>query len=248
LKAIKSLFRRHDTKNVNADIYSHYVALGDSMSTDDYPGEGKGAASLLYKNQDLVHPEFKSFDLKTVCPGIKFQSLALDGATSAHVLHHQLEKIKVPRNEKILITLTAGGNDILSGEDADTVVSRLEIIVNTLSREFPKGDLIVGTIYDPTDGVKDLFGPFRDMTREYEILKIVNGTIQQLGERPNVRVADVYSHFLGHGSYCKDSDNPYHQKDDPSLWFVLTIEPNVRGAHEIRRLFWNSLNPEIPLP
>jgi lysophospholipase L1-like esterase len=240
LKRISSLFRTEPHK----DGYSHYVGLGDSISTDDYPGEDRGAISLLYKNQDNLYPEFHGRDLKTSHPGIKLQSLALDGATTAHVLHHQLGKIKAPTNHRTLFTLTAGGNDILLGEDAEAVVNRLEIIVNLISKNFPRSDLILGTIYDPTDGVKDLFEDKRDMTREYEILKIVNARIEEFGEDSNVRVVDIYSHFLGHGSHCKDPYNPYHKNEDPSLWYVLTIEPNSRGGHEVRRLFWKAIHPD----
>ena len=214
------------------------------MSIDDYPGKDKGAVSLLYRNQDTLFPEFQGRDLKTLYPEIQFQNLALDGATTIHVLHEQLGRIKAPRDQRTLFTLTAGGNDILLGQDANAIVNRLEIIVNKIIREYPHCDLIIGTIYDPTDGVKDLFEDGRDMTREYEILTIVNETIRQFGKHSNVSVIDIYSHFLGHGSHCKDSNNPYYKPEDPSLWYVLTIEPNIRGAHEIRRLFWKALHPE----
>jgi hypothetical protein len=218
------------------------------MSTDDYPGVDKGAVALLYRNQDHFYPDFHGRDLKTLYSGIQFQNLALDGATTVHVLHNQLEKIKAPADGKILFTLTAGGNDILLGEEADAIVNRLEIIVSRITREFPNSKLILGTIYDPTDGVKDLFEDGRDISREYAILKIVNEAISRFGEKSNVSVIDIYSHFIGHGSHCKDPENPYHHKEDPSLWYVLTIEPNVRGAHEIRRLFWKALHPEDVLP
>jgi lysophospholipase L1-like esterase len=243
LKRISSLFQSEP----NTNGYSYYVGLGDSISTDDYPGEDRGAISLLYKNQDELYPNFRGRDLRSIYPGIKFQSLALDGATTAHVLHHQLEKIKAPHNQRSLFTLTAGGNDILSGEDAEDVVNRLEIIVKTITRNFPQSDLIIGTIYDPTDGVLDLFEDGRDITREYEILKIVNARIEEFGKNSNVRVVDIYSHFLGHGSHCKDPNNPHHKKEDSSLWYVLTIEPNSRGAHEVRRLFWKALHPDNDL-
>jgi hypothetical protein len=52
---------------------------------------------------------------------------------------------------------------------------------------------------------------------------------------------DIYSHFLGHGSHHGDSNNPHYHPDDPSYWYVQEIEPNARGAHEVRRLFWEAL-------
>jgi hypothetical protein len=64
--------------------FTHYVALGDSMSTDEYPtcdllqldavpGElvPAGAAALFYRNRDDLWPEFAGTDLATLCPGIE---------------------------------------------------------------------------------------------------------------------------------------------------------------------------------
>jgi len=73
-----------------APRFTHYVALGDSMSVDDYPGEGKGAASLLYRNQDHLYPDFAGRDLVTTCPGIELVILARDGATTVDIVHDQL--------------------------------------------------------------------------------------------------------------------------------------------------------------
>lgn len=216
------------------------------MSIDDYPGEGKGASSLLLKNLDDVYPDFCGRDLRTQYPGIRFQNLAIDGASTIDVLHNQLKRIDAPASQPILFTLTAGGNDILSGEEADDIVFRLEKIIGALLKDFPRAQLLLATVYDPSDGTKVIFEDGRLMEREFKALQIVNEAIRDIGKRTQIKTADVYSHFLGHGLLCKDSSNPYYRGEDPSLWYLLTIEPNARGAHEIRRLFWQSLHPENP--
>jgi lysophospholipase L1-like esterase len=238
LKRALSLFH----KPQDSSELSHYIALGDSMSIDDYPGEGKGAASLLYKNLDDTYPEFHGKDLRTLYPGIKFKNLAVDGATTFDILHHQLKKIHVPSSQPVLFTLTAGGNDILTGENGEDIIFRLDAIIHTLLNNFPSAQLIVGTIYDPTDGTKILFEDRPPVEQEYKIFQIVNEAIKGFSKHQRVKIVDVCEHFLGHGIAHNNSQNPHYRKEDPSLWYLLTIEPNPRGAHEIRRLFWEALN------
>lgn len=223
------------------DGFSHYVALGDSISTDDYPGEGKGAASLLYKNDDLAYPDFKHRDLRSMYAGLEFVFLAQDGATSSDVLHHQLHKILKIEAARPFFTLTAGGNDILSLEAcANEVLFRLNTILDTLIRSFPEGKILLGTIYDPTDGVGDLLEPGAFLDREMAVLHEVNRHIRSKSG-PQIEIVEIYDHFLGHGAHCKDQANRHYHAEDPSLWYSHTIEPNVRGGHEIRKLFWDAL-------
>jgi lysophospholipase L1-like esterase len=212
------------------------------MSIDDYPGEGKGAASLLYKNQDDVYPDFRGNDLQTFYPGIKFKNLAVDGATTIDILHHQINKIHITSSHSVLFTLTAGGNDILTGENADDIIFRLDAIIHALLNNYPLAELIVGTIYDPTDGTKILFEDRPPVEQEYKTFQIVNEAIREFGKHQRVKIVDICDHFLGHGIAHSDPQNPHYRKEDPSLWYLLTIEPNPRGAHEIRRLFWEALS------
>ena len=105
-----------------------YVALGDSMSIDRYPDldhagrerlrlpvTGLGAASLLARNDDHVWPEFAGRDLVTRFPGIECRFLAADGATTEDVLASQIDALDgVDAKAEAVVTLTAGGNDLLS--------------------------------------------------------------------------------------------------------------------------------------
>src|SRR5919201_1640354 len=116
--------------------FTHYVALGDSMSTDDYPTcdvlgsdlpprelRPLGSAALLHRNDDERWPEFRGRDLARLCPGIEVHNLAWDGAMIEDVMTDELARAgRDSPDPSFLITLTAGGNDLL---DALTVERRL---------------------------------------------------------------------------------------------------------------------------
>lgn len=212
--------------------------LGDSISTDDYPGEGKGAASLLYRNQDHLYPEFSGKDLFSLSEGVDFRCLARDGATSHDVLHDQLLKLPPGTNTHCLFTLTAGGNDILSLQsDPEEITFRIQTIINHIKRLFPNSVLLLGTIYDPTDGTGELFEQGISLQHEMDTLMKTNHAIRSMAESNRIYIADIYQHFLGHGLGARPGEHA-----DTAMWYVMTIEPNPRGAHEIRRIFWQSLN------
>lgn len=229
-------------KHKKSGEFSRYVALGDSISTDDYPGEARGAASLFYQNRDSLYPEFAGKDLRHLYPGIAFSKLAIDGANSSDVLHHQLPKLPAKQPGRTLISLTAGGNDILSeGDSSPEIISRLQTILSTLQTRYPDCLILLGTVYDPTDGVGDLFESGVKLERQLKILDELNHWIRGAAKPGSVIIVEIYRHFLGHGAHSKDQRNPFYQKEDPSLWYVLNIEPNARGAHEIRRLMWKAV-------
>jgi hypothetical protein len=63
-----------------------YVALGDSMTIDEYAGgPGRGAASLLWHNRDHDFPTWAGRDLTTCDPTARLALLASDGASCAWV-------------------------------------------------------------------------------------------------------------------------------------------------------------------
>lgn len=229
--------------------FGHYIGLGDSISIDDYPGPGMGAISLLYRNHE-AHPDFTGRDLLSLSPGMQFLSLAFDAATTTDVLHWQMPRLPPDTRECTLVTLTAGGNDLLerlsrygalAEEEAWDVGWRLEQVLDEVQGRYRDCLVVLGTIYDPTDGVGDLLVPGEPLTQALQVLNSTNEAILKLGEREGVRVADIHRHFLGHGSHCQEPSNPHYHADDPSHWFVLDIEPNARGASEVRRCFWEAL-------
>lgn len=241
------MFRLFGSKGKKNSHFTDYVALGDSVLTDDYPGQGKGAASLLFRNQDRQYPDYCRRDLTTRYPGTKFHLLARDGATTLDIVHDQISALDRLRPGCPVFTVSGGGNDILQGNsEPEDIAFRLQAVMAHLRRQWPRCTILLCTIYDPTDGAGDLIEPGKRMDKEMGALLETNRLIRRMADASGggIRLVDVYNHFLGHGQHCKDPGNAYHHPDDPSLWYVLSIEPNTRGAHEIRRLFWSALHEE----
>lgn len=77
---------------------AHHVAIGDSISIDDYSGgPGRGGASLLFSNRDDDFPEWRGRDLLTADRDTTFSLLATDGATTRTLYDTQLPKLAALR-------------------------------------------------------------------------------------------------------------------------------------------------------
>jgi lysophospholipase L1-like esterase len=240
--------------------FRRYVALGDSISIDEYPGldwqelhglpapaEGLGAVSLLYRNDDEAWPEFRGKDLATLYPGIELDSLPVDGGVTSDVLADQLPQLGHGDTRPTLVTLTVGGNDLLqllrpdSGPprigDADRILSGVETILDKLAALFPERRVLLGTVYDPSDGDAQLMGlPLGPGERA--LLDRVNEGIRDLGARkPDVLLADIAVHFDGHGLSAPSTDRWY--------WPHMIIEPSARGASEVRRLWLRGIGVQV---
>lgn len=246
--------------------FRHLLVLGDSISIDLYPGldvaereglpsppNGLGAASLLHRNDDDRWPDFETRDLTALHPDVRLTDLAEDGATTTRVLGIQLPRIPNHIEEPALITVTAGGNDLLAlldltpwvdqqpsvGSESRQVavhkVARLlERIVQRIRNRFPASTLLVATVYDPSDGTGKLDegGPVRP--EAVEALHAFNDRVRQLQDGARIRVVDLHDHFMGHGL-----TEP--RRRDRWYWSHSIIEPSARGAHEVRRLWWRAI-------
>jgi lysophospholipase L1-like esterase len=246
--------------------YSQYIALGDSMSIDLYPaldaGETEvavalewdqqagavaplGAASLLHQNDDERYPDFAGDDLVSRWPDIAALNVAEDGATIGDVFGSQMAQI-AESEEPTLITLSVGGNDLLSafanrpdpsllaGIVRD-VAEGYEFLVESLRRARPQSTIILTTVYDPSDGTRSIPGLFDGAgPLPIESLHDLNTRIRTLASQmQHATVADVHGHFLGHGVSAKDEDRWY--------WKRSWIEPNAAGASEIRRVWLDAV-------
>lgn len=231
-----------------------YIALGDSMSIDLYAdldarelgliapsSSGKGAASLLMKNDDELWPEFRGRDLSS--QGVtRFINLTADGATT-HGLPGQVSRI-TPSDEPTLVTLTIGGNDLISiafsGADIPTATrelahaeKRLHESLARLTQLRPTLTLIATTVYDPTDRTWRLPGVGHevDVSDYSHLFHRWNDRLRGLEKPPMILVADADRHFAGHG----------YRTGDRWYWPQSIIEPSARGASEIRRLWLGKL-------
>ena len=178
-----------------------YLALGDSISIDDYTGvRGGGAPSQLARKL-----------------GVDLVDLTRDGNTTQEVL---ADLGRAPAAAGV-VTLTAGGNDLLGGDLPRAILRRLHQIANRIQ---PLGArVVINTIYDPSDGDNDVgrreLGLSRLATIELRWrLNALNGGIGKLARERGFLLADLERLFHGHGVA---SNEP---------WFVNVIEPNLAGA------------------
>lgn len=193
-----------------------YLALGDSVSIDEYTGvPGGGATRQL--------AEMIAADL---------EDLTYDGCTTAGVL----EALTRVSHQPDVVTVTAGGNDLLlygapaayrtAAAGAGDVFSNLAAIVDALDAFHCP--VILNTVYDPTDGddarIASLGLPvaLRDMYHQ------VNALIRRLAREHGFLLADLETLFHGHGMASNDP------------WLVRQIEPNLAGATAIARC-WHAL-------
>jgi lysophospholipase L1-like esterase len=236
--------------------FTHYIALGDSMSTDHYPTcdvrnldlpparlDPLGAAVLLYRNDDVRWPEFQGKDLAHGSPSVEFVSLAEDGAMIDDVTTEELARMGRDSDEPgVLLTVTAGGNDLLdalgAGRRLDKavgeIIERYTDLANSIREELPQATLILTTVYDPTDGTGRLPGLEHFGRLPLEYLERFNQHIRATAEKmEGAKLADVHRHFLGHGMTAPEQERWY--------WRRNPIEPNARGASEIRRVWYETL-------
>ena len=193
-----------------------YVALGDSISIDDYTGvAGGGAPSQLARRLDA--------DLV---------DLTRDGNTTRGVL---ADLTRAPTAADV-VTLTAGGNDLLGGDFPRAILRRLHQIAERIQQL--GASVIVNTVYDPSDGDNDVGRRELGLSRLAALelrrrLNAVNGGIRKLAAERRFLLADLEHLFHGHGVASSDP------------WFVHVIEPNLAGATAIAEHWYELLmSPE----
>jgi hypothetical protein len=118
---------------------------------------------------------------------------------------------------------------------AADVSEAYDFLVDLLRGRFPNATIILATVYDPSDGTARIPGVFDDVPElPMHVLDDLNDHIRRLARgTPNVLLADVYKHFLGHGMSAEESERWY--------WRRSLIEPNARGASEIRHVWLDAL-------
>ena len=229
-----------------------YVALGDSISIDEYAGgPGRGGASLLHANRDADFPGWRGRDLRSADPGAAFAMLALDGATRGTLLDVQLPRLAALPPPSV-VTLTIGGNDLL-GAFGDTAAARRVVTAvrsavdraldSIAARLAPGGRVVVGTVYDPSDGTGDTarlgLPPWPDGVA---VIGELNDALRTTAEAHGAAVAEIAGHFSGHGLLAGDPRDPSPRPANRDLWFCRLIEPNAWGADGVRAAFWEALH------
>lgn len=231
-----------------------YVALGDSISIDDYAGgEGRGGASLLARNRDDDFPQWRGRDLVTLDPTLSFRLLATDGGTTSTLLDSQLRRLESSALAPTVVTLTIGGNDLLraygdTGRAREVVsVVRMRVgqaLVRLRSVVRRRSDpVIVGTVYDPSDGTGDasLVG-LPPWPQVVDVLAELNAELRGVAAEHGAQVADIHGYFLGHGLRAGNPAQSDPRPANRNLWFCNVIEPNAWGASAVRAAFWDALH------
>jgi lysophospholipase L1-like esterase len=205
-----------------------------------------GAASLLHRNDDARWPEEQGADLVSRYPGIELRNLATDGATIGDVFGEQLPQL-AESEEEALVTLTIGGTDLLSAfanKPRAALLERIgrdvrdayEFLLDSVRRTRPNALIVLTTIFDPSDRIGRIPGVLEEVgTLPLDALDGFNAHIRTLASgTPNVALADVYAHFLGHGASVPEEDRWY--------WRRSLVEPNAAGANEIRRVWRDAID------
>ena len=197
----------------------NYLALGDSISIDEYTQVGSGGAASQFAR---------------LIGATKFQDLTRDGRTTAGVLEAWSEITLAPN----IVTLTAGGNDFLQGSFqalntaagwgrvAGEPLGNLEKIATRLT-DFAC-PVLLNTVYDPTDGDDSLIASFGMATQARTAFNALNDGIRDLARRYGFLLADLETLFHGHGPASRQP------------WIVMQIEPNLAGATAIAK-HWHDL-------
>ncbi|CAA9348004.1 MAG: hypothetical protein AVDCRST_MAG16-2184 [uncultured Frankineae bacterium] len=229
-----------------------YVALGDSISIDEYAGgPGRGGASLLFRNRDDDFPDWRGRDLSTGQPDAAFALLATDGATVETLERSQLARLDRLDRRPTLVTLTIGGNDVLSCYgDTRTALATVAEVADAVTRVLahlqavlaPDARVVVGTVYDPSDGTADAerlhLPPWPDAV---EVLAELNASLRRVAAEGGAAVAEIARVFLGHGLLAGDPSRPEARPPARDVWFCSVIEPNAWGAGGVREAFWGAL-------
>jgi lysophospholipase L1-like esterase len=229
-----------------------YVALGDSISIDEYAGgPGRGGAALLARNRDDDFPAWRGRDLAGTRPDLGFRLLATDGGTTRSLLDGQLPRLAASGVVPEVVTLTIGGNDVLAAfgdtREALRVVALVRVRVaealDRLAELMPAGrPVVVGTVYDPSDGTAATervgLPPWPDLV---PVLAELNAGLREVAAGRGARIADIHGRFLGHGLRRGDPGQGDARPADRDLWYCHLIEPNAWGADAVRAAFWAAL-------
>lgn len=231
-------------------VFDHYVALGDSISIDDYPGTGWGAASLLHRNR-AEFPEFAGRDLVSANPGCRFTNHCMDGATSGLTLDFQIPELVADPAKPDLVTITAGGNDFIplfghpeaaARAEIHAITERVQSLCRCVRQAAPDAVVILGTIYDPSDGTGEMSDvSAKDWPHGPALFEELNDGLRQVAAGAGVRLADIHAAFRGHGATAGDIQQPPPGTPDAACWICNLIEPNRAGANAVRRLFVEAL-------
>jgi len=247
--------------------FSHYLALGDSMSIDLYAALDAGltdvsvalerieasghvapvgAASLFYKNDESVWPDEIGNDLWSRFPGMTYRRLAVDGATIGDVFGEQLPLV-VASDEPTLVTLTIGTEDLFSAFSGAPKRTLLDQIVGDLIEAY---DLLIGAIQATLPNSLLIVTTVCDPSDRTGRIKGVLDDVSPLPIRGGLDRFNVHLREDVSGMSGVAFADPYVHflghgatapEEDRWFWRRSPIELNAVGANELRKVWVETL-------
>jgi hypothetical protein len=239
------------------------VTLGDNLGSN--PSANRSYLALLAANDDELFPEFAGKDLQTWLPEAEVVRLDQGGQS-----YYSLAEVDspIPTDEReTLVIVELGTNDLVSAAlqlvsdpalraDPGVLVEQFRANVATvLDNTGSPQKLVVANMVDPSDGVGDLaelvsamfpVAGAEEVTPELA-LSLLQGFDEVVRSETSARggvLVDLHSAFLGHALHHDEPNSPHYDEEDPTLWLSTVVDPNLRGAHEIRRVLWEALTGE----
>lgn len=254
----------------------HVVGFGDSVTAGFCAYTGYGYVDLLVQNKDADYPEYKKRDLTHHYGDVILNNRAISGTTScdytASAIRAAIGSESIPDADQTVVLTTLGGNDLIHDyscnnphecsaycstlADAQSYAAnykaRMKTFFDVFKTELPNTEIFLANIYDPTDGVGDIENapiPLPPWPDGLEVLALYNQTISELAaEDEHVHLVDMRAAMFGHGMHHDDPANPGYDAADPSYWYCYNLEdPNERGYHEIRSMFWERISQVLSI-
>jgi len=152
-----------------------YVAMGDSFTAGLEPGKPRWPDELA----------------EALGPGVRYENLAVVGATS-----EQVEREQLPRALKLqpdLVTLVCGANDVLESTrpDPDAYAARLSSMFARLRLGAPQAEILTAT-YPDISRFLDLRP--RSRARVERGMRLINAACRAIASRHGVELLEGFDH------------------------------------------------------
>lgn len=196
-----------------------YLALGDSLTV----GVGVPAFEPAFVEY------YKQLSEQTLQTCIQYKKYAHSGATTADVLSMLCLPIVVKAVKSAnIITITAGGDDLINAAKQFTIHHNDGILVQAIEQSRRNYSAILEKIYQMEKQdryiirLSNLYNPFPDISIADQEIKMFNSLIAKFDRQKNVRVADIHSVFKGR---------------EHELLSIGGIHPNCEGYYRMALAF-----------
>jgi lysophospholipase L1-like esterase len=197
-----------------------FVALGDSFT------EGVGDRSKRLPNGVRGWADRVAEKLAKAEPGWEYANLAIRSKRLRHIIDEQLEPALAM--EPTLVTLYAGGNDILDfGTDVDALMAEYEAMVARLAAT--GATVVLFTGFDVK--VSAVLEPLRKRNTAY------NRRVRDIAEKYNAVLVDYWCFDAFHDRRMWDSDR-LHMSKAGHKYLAAQVLDHLGVPHKISPLEW----------